>query len=558
MRAAIYLRVSTVRQAEKDLSIPDQRRVCQEYCEKNGWTVVTEYLEPGKSARDDQRPEFQRMISDAAASDRHFDMIVVHSFSRFFRDEVVSETYIRQLNKQGVEVWSATENWGEGSTGELARRVVGIIAEFDNRQRIDRVVQTMAENARQGYWNGGPAPYGYRLKTVEMRGATAKKKLEPDPQEAEIVRTIYRLCLHGDGQGPLGVKAVVSHLNAQGLRYRKGRPFRTNEVHRVLTHSTYMGVHYYNRKDGKTGKLRHPDEWIAMEVPAIIDGETWEAVQKHLKTRRPTVTAPRLTNGAMLLTQIAKCPNCGGGMTLRTGKSGRYRYYTCSTAATKGKRACQGRSIPMEQLDDLVVAALEQRLLKPERLREVLSGLAQRIKERQANSLESESELAKEMRAVEKKIGRLMEAIEDGLVDDDDLFRQRLSAQKQRRDELIRLKAQSQRRRELPHKLLSDENLEAFAHALRARLETPHDKLRQAYVRMLVDSVTVGEETLEIKGSETALLSAVGQADSFFSGEVPSSVPEWRRGRDSNPRYGVTVHALSRRAPSTARPPLRA
>ena len=536
MRAAIYLRVSTARQAEKDLSIPDQRRVCEDYCQDKGWTVVAEYLEPGKSARDDQRPEFQRMVSDATASDRQFDRIVVHSFSRFFRDEVVSETYIRQLNKHGVEVWSATENWGEGSTGELARRVVGIIAEFDNRQRIDRVVQTMAENARQGYWNGGPPPYGYRLKTVEMRGSTAKKKLEPDPQEAEIVRTIYRLCLYGEGQGPLGVKAVVSHLNAKGLRYRTGRPFRTNEVHRVLTYSTYMGVHHYNRKDRKTGKLRHPDEWIAMEVPAIVDGETWEAVQKHLKTRRPTVTAPRLSNGAMLLTQIAKCPHCGGGMTLRTGKSGRYRYYTCSTAATKGKRACQGRSIPMDRLDDLVIAALEKRLLKPERLREVLTGLAQRIKERQASSLESESELTKELRAVEKKIERLLEAIEEGLVDDDDLFRQRLSTQKQRRDELIRLKAQSRRRRELPDDLLSDRNLEAFAGALKARLETPNDKLRQAYVRMLIDSVTVGEETVEIRGSHQALLSAAAQADSFLRGEVPSFVPEWRRGWDSNPR----------------------
>src|SRR5215216_780316 len=57
-------------------------------------------------------------------------------------------------------------------------------------------------------------------------------------------------------------------------------------------------------------------------------------------------------------------------MTLRTGKGGRYRYYTCSTKARQGETGCPGRTVPMEKLDTLVADHIEQRLLQPKRLEE--------------------------------------------------------------------------------------------------------------------------------------------------------------------------------------------
>ena len=62
VRAALYLRVSTGRQVDSDLSIPDQRRQAKAYCAWRGWEIVADYVEPGASATDDRRPEFQRMI----------------------------------------------------------------------------------------------------------------------------------------------------------------------------------------------------------------------------------------------------------------------------------------------------------------------------------------------------------------------------------------------------------------------------------------------------------------------------------------------------------------
>jgi site-specific DNA recombinase len=104
VRAALYLRVSTGRQAENDLSIPDQRRQATGYCTSRGWEIVADYVEPGVSATDDRRPEFQRMIDAATTKPSAFDTIVVHSFSRFFRDQFQLEFYVRRLAKNGVRL----------------------------------------------------------------------------------------------------------------------------------------------------------------------------------------------------------------------------------------------------------------------------------------------------------------------------------------------------------------------------------------------------------------------------------------------------------------------
>ena len=88
-----------------DLSIPDQRRQAKGYCAARGWEIVADYVEPGVSATDDRRPEFQRMIDAATTKPPAFDVIVVHSFSRFFRDQFQLEFYVRRLAKHGV-AWS--------------------------------------------------------------------------------------------------------------------------------------------------------------------------------------------------------------------------------------------------------------------------------------------------------------------------------------------------------------------------------------------------------------------------------------------------------------------
>jgi len=85
-KAAIYVRVSTGKQAASDLSLPDQERQCSVFATAKGYEVVEVFVDAGLSARTDKRPEFQRMINLACAAHHPFDAILVHSQSRFARN----------------------------------------------------------------------------------------------------------------------------------------------------------------------------------------------------------------------------------------------------------------------------------------------------------------------------------------------------------------------------------------------------------------------------------------------------------------------------------------
>ena len=80
---------------------------------------------------------------------------MVHSFSRFYRDEAEGEIYVRKLRHNGVALLSATEEVGAGIAVDAIRRFMALIAQVENKQRAKRVRETMEENARQGFWNGG-------------------------------------------------------------------------------------------------------------------------------------------------------------------------------------------------------------------------------------------------------------------------------------------------------------------------------------------------------------------------------------------------------------------
>ena len=222
-RAALYFRVSTGRQAESDLSIPDQRRQALAYCAARGWDVAIEFVEPGMSGTDDRRPELQRLLDMATAGGAPFDVVLVHSFSRFARDHFALEMHVRRLRKAGVRLVSITQDLGEDPMSMMVRQVFALFDEYQSKENAKHTLRAMQENARQGFWNGSKAPNGYAVVAAEQRGAKTKKRLAIDPVEAEVIRLIFRLFREGDGaSGPMGVKSVTSWLNEHGHRTRLG------------------------------------------------------------------------------------------------------------------------------------------------------------------------------------------------------------------------------------------------------------------------------------------------------------------------------------------------
>jgi site-specific DNA recombinase len=155
---APYLRVSTGRQAEQDLSIPDQQKQIKAWCDARGWKIVAEYIEPGASAL------------DACDGEKSFSVIVVHSYSRFFRDAYGLEFYLRKLKKHNVRLVSMTQELGDDPGQNMLRQVIGLFDEYQSRENAKHVIRAMKENTRQGFWNGSRPPLGYKTIDAEVRG----------------------------------------------------------------------------------------------------------------------------------------------------------------------------------------------------------------------------------------------------------------------------------------------------------------------------------------------------------------------------------------------------
>ena len=247
------------------------------------------------------------------------------------------------------------------------------------------------------------------------------------------------------------------------------------------------------------------------------------------------MVAPRVTTGPILLTGLAVCATCGGGMMLRTGtsKTGRvYRYYTCASCATKGKTVCRGRSIPMDKLDTLVTHHLIEQLFEPQRLAEMLHSLSSRRAEK-AESLNSRvMALQREVTDAEEKLKRLYRLVEDGLTDLDEVLKDRLNSLKADRD---RARAALERAKEhlAPQIHIDPALIERFGRMMQERLTGGSVPFRKAYLQSLITVVEVDDKYIRIKGSKDLLEKTVLASQNGPTGGSQMST-KWRARRDSN------------------------
>ncbi len=536
MAVALYARLSTARQAEQDLSIPDQLQQMRDWCAAHGVLIAKEYVEPGASATDDRRPVFQELIADASLDPAPFDAIIVHSLSRFFRDIISFGMYERKLSKHGVKVVSISQQTADDSSGQLARRIFSAFDEYQSQENSKHTSRAMRENARQGFFNGSNAPFGYRAAATEALGnrGRRKRKLAVDEAEAATVRRIFALYLKGFEGRRMGMKEIAKHLNERGQLMR-GRTWGIQKVCKVLSGAVYRGEHHYNVIDSRAGKKRPPSDWIAVQVDPIIDAETFERVRQRRASRRPSAVPPRQLSSPVLLTGLLKCGHCGSGMTLTTGKSGRYRYYKCTRRVNKGNAQCPGRNLGVAMLDELVLFQLEGRVFTPGKLGEILTVARRQLRERTAADRQKLAHLQNELRKADERLGRLYEAVESGLLPLDETLQKRVQQAKAAREGVLVEMAGLRRLQLLPVDRVLPSQVEAFSKVVRAKLRDRSSSFARDYLHAVVDSVVVGDDTATITGSHAKLMRAIGEKK-MGTGQVPRFIPDWRARRDSNSR----------------------
>lgn len=521
LRFALYMRVSTGRQAEKDLSIPDQERTLETGVRLQGGTVARKFVDTG-SATSGNRPELQRVRSLVETGQADFDVLFVHSFSRFFRNVYEALGFIQLLRQHGIEIVSLTQPVPPGPAGDMIRLFFMTFDEYQSKETAKHVERSMRENARQGYWGGGKPPFGFTTEEAGIRGNTIKKKLAIEPSEAGMVRLIFELYLKGDGTaGPLGVKRVTQWLNEHGYRNRYGSRWAIGKIHRILTDRALIGIYEH-------GRTRKGVEPIPVSVPAIISVENFDAVQHSLRERNPKKTPRRVVTGPILLTGLATCGCCGAGMTTRTGKGGRYRYYACGNKISKGISSCPGKTVPMEDLDRLITDHVVRELLTPARVRSLLEELLKRQLARADRNDEILAKMREKRDDAEIRLRRLHDAIANGVMDSSEPSLKKMIGDIVGERDLAQMAIDRANTESAPTALITDERIHAFVDLMRTNITEGTIEFRRAYLRAVIREIQIRPEGIRIIGVKPDVERAILQF-THRGVLVPTFVPGWRR-----------------------------
>ena len=257
---------------------------------------------------------------------------------------------LMQIVTSGVRVFYYLEDKERtlDSAMEKGMMAMGMFgAELEREKAHQRTRDAMLRKAQAGYVTGGRC-FGYR----NVRTDTGHVTREIDPEEAAVVRRIFELCRDGKG-----TRRICQVLNAEGApapRAQQRRPhgWVPSSVRAVLYRELYRGEQVWGRtrKRNMWGQIafsrNRETEWIRTSVPALrlVDDELWEAAHERLGASR--LNYLRHTNGKLwgesangiesryLLTGMATCGACGGGMLVYSRSHGKRRafFYACPRA----------------------------------------------------------------------------------------------------------------------------------------------------------------------------------------------------------------------------------
>lgn len=383
-KIVIYARYSSDNQTEQ--SIEGQLRVCKEYCEKNDFIVVREYIDRAMTGTNDKRPAFQQMLLDSKKHE--FEFVLVYKFDRFARSRHDSAVNKAILKKNGVKVISATELISDTPEGIILEGMLESFAEYYSAELSQKVKRGQKESRIKGLFTGGRTPYGYDKE---------KQRLKINESEANFVRDMFNEYLSG-----MRIKDIVVKLDKAGIKNNYGKSWTINSVSRILRNENYKG-------------MVQADNTIYTNIfPAIVSEEIFDEVNKRLKVSKRT-SAHHKTEINYLLSGKLICGKCGGLMTGDSGKGklGKiYNYYKCFTKK-KNKQVCDKKSIGQAYIEEIVLTATQEFMQKTD-----LSKLAKKITEIYNKNIAENHELKaleKELSEINKKLKNLLAAIENGI-----------------------------------------------------------------------------------------------------------------------------------------------
>ena len=374
-----YKRVSTTMQID-GYSLDAQRARMKAYADFNDYEIVGEYEDAGKSGKSiEGRLQFNQMMEDVKSGKDNVSYVLVFKLSRFGRNAADVLSTLQVMQDFGVNLICVED--GIDSSKDAGKLMISVLSAVAEIERENIRVQTMEgriQKAREGKWNGGFAPYGYKL---------VNGKLEINEEEAVAIRTIYDQYVNTD----IGSNGISKYLENHGIRKiqrqnGKNPLFDAHLVRLILKNPVYCGkIAYGRRKTEKVHGTRNEYRLVEQDDFLLVDGlheaiiseEVWDAAQAKLiaQAKKYEHVNKGKDERTHLLSGIVRCPVCGAGMygnkSIKYKKDGtKYKdffYYGCKhRSMQRGHKCDYKKQIREELLDDAVAEVIVKLVINPQ------------------------------------------------------------------------------------------------------------------------------------------------------------------------------------------------
>jgi site-specific DNA recombinase len=501
-RISVYVRVSTEEQAENpEGSIKNQEQRLREFVKIKNLIepfgeIVAVFSDPGVSAKDMNRPGFQKMLR--AIESHEVDMVLVTELSRFSRSTKDFAMLQEFLEAHECKFLSIRENFDTtGAAGQMVLNLMASIAEFERRQTAERISHSFLARAKRGLYNGGSVPLGYRID--EDRPGY----LLILPEEAEIVRLIFKTFIK---EGTLA--ATAQWLNRHNIKCprpvrgggsQRAKVFRFDMIYRLLRNRAYIAMKIYKTKAGV-------EEAPAVWEP-IIDAVTFDRANSML-TKNCSRRKTHDNKYPFLLSGLLFCAECGermAGASATGGTGQRFGYYDHTLTkkdevATKKRLLQHGpRRVPATKLEPIVWQEVKKFIMDEkfalsllDRAR-VLKGVIERDTARQKLQAKGHT-LEKQISLLAERIAKLPEAINPEPLYEQlqDLQSAKLATEAEIKQSVEQMAANDE-----PVNL---ENLQLFRKGLKELIEKGENEpqMKSAIIKKLVHKIDIQKDGIEI------------------------------------------------------------
>ena len=492
IRAVVYARFSSTNQRSE--SIDAQKRACYKYISEKGYTPVGDYVDEALTGTNLLRPGFQKLLEDSQKG--MFDTVIVHKYDRLSRSVYDTLDVQQQLARYGIRVESVIEPFNDSPEGQLQQIVQLGVSQYYSANLAREVVKGLKENAYKAMHNGGIPPYGFDVDPET-------KKYVINEKEAEAIRIIFSKIIKG-----WSYRELAEYLNLLGYRTKIGNKFSENSsFYDLLTNPKYKGEYVFNRSVSKPKQIgmkrshrknKNEEEIIRIPngVPAIVDEETFELVQKLLKQRRRS-KGQHKAKEVYLLTGLVECAECGsayhGSSRIGGRNKSKYVSYRCSKRK-KLENPCKCKEINKTLLDEFVVNQLYTTLLNQTNLEQLLEEVNVKLKQKYEDMDQDLPQLQKQLDEVNQKISNLVQAIAMGGLGSLDTITQEIQRLEHDKVKLTELVQENQVKKE-SFTLTLDQLKQVLDESKQYMLSKQDDMVKYILSRF-IHKIIIGNETV--------------------------------------------------------------